>query len=288
MARAGPPPPSPPAPQPPSPAAPQDGLREAGLPLRNSWVGGSRSQQPGGVGTLGSHRSVAWKAFFRTWGGRGCRPGGETLPRPPCARAPAPAPALGVRWAVGGHTGSVSRSPSFRKQRGLQMRERRGGQRQPRQDLSPGDTQFLPKTRELQGASASSPGTWGLAHSHCCSGRVWKSLGPRQGPAQPRGYENGCVCRNTRHRRRVPWLWATSPARTVRSPPLLPPSLPSAQHPLHLARPGRTRSRLPLGTSLGSDWPGRRPAGHPSSAPLPPPQACTPACTVGLESGLWR
>lgn len=45
-------------------------LGQAGLPLRNSWVWGSRSQRPGGLGELSSHLSVAWKAFFKTCVGR--------------------------------------------------------------------------------------------------------------------------------------------------------------------------------------------------------------------------
>ena len=89
---------------------PWEGL---GLPLRNSWVRGSRSQQPGVLGELRSHLSVAWKAFFRTWSGKSgaAGPGGVSwpaCPRPPSS-APAPAPALGCKMGTGcvgrGNTG---------------------------------------------------------------------------------------------------------------------------------------------------------------------------------------
>lgn len=119
------------------------------LPPRNSWVGGSRSQQPGGVCALRSHRSVAWKAFFRTWGGGAAARRGDPAP----ASASAPAPAL-----PGGQMGS--RRPSLRKQRGLPRREEGRAEAASSGPRSWGNAILA---RELQGASASSPGTWGLS-----------------------------------------------------------------------------------------------------------------------------
>lgn len=71
-------------PAPPS-VHPWEGL---GSPLRNSWVWGSRSQQPGVLGELRSHLSVAWKAFFRTWSGKSgaAGPGGVSWPACPRPR----------------------------------------------------------------------------------------------------------------------------------------------------------------------------------------------------------
>lgn len=176
----------------------------------------------------------------------GAAGGGETRPRPP--RAPAHPLPLPLPWGSDGlWEGTLGPSPGAEasgSRRRLQMRERRGGQRQPHRDLTPGDTQFLPKTRELQAASASSPGTWGLAHSHCCSGRVWKSLRP----ARPGSAENGASAGNTRHRHRVPGSGPPLPREPYEARPSCLPPCPAP---------------IP---------PGRRPAGRPSPTPRPAPQ----------------
>lgn len=79
------------------------GGRGQGLPPRTSWAQGSRSQQPGGTAELSSQRSVAWKAFFRTWGSRAGR--GEPAPAPPSALCARPALGCAMGTACRGRGG---------------------------------------------------------------------------------------------------------------------------------------------------------------------------------------
>lgn len=120
-----------------SPATPRFTPGRPGLPLRNCWRWGSMSQQPEGWGELRSHLSVAWKAFFRTWGGQSRAAGAAVQPARRCVPLCAPAPAMGMRWgrgAGGGHPGLVSVRGKHREAAELASQTMRQRGSCPRQD----------------------------------------------------------------------------------------------------------------------------------------------------------
>lgn len=176
---------------------PRDSLGYPGrgrLPLRNCWVWGSRSQQPGVLGELSSQLSVAWKAFFSTWRGQSAAaaagPGACLPATSPCTslcHAPPPAPpprawgrdggrrqggCAGLRFHGAEASGSSTTDLPDRGKRG---RPHRG-------PASTGDPGLLPQAsfrkalgtrRPVTSSPAASPAAWGTNSAPAGASLTW-------------------------------------------------------------------------------------------------------------------